>query len=223
MKNNLAFRAAAKMLAGLILVGLPLFLSAGTLSFPGAWRLLIALFACVLAMGAVLLLKSPDLLEKRLSNREKEDTQKRVVALSGLMFVLGFVAAGLDFRYCWAQLPGWLSWTATAIFLLGYAMFAEVTRENAWLSRTIEVHEGQQVVDTGLYGVVRHPMYTATLLMFLAMPVVLGSLVSLVLFLPYPVLIAARIKNEEEVLERELRGYTDYKRRVKYRMIPFVW
>lgn len=223
MKNNLAFRAAAKMLAGLILMGLPLFLAAGTFSFPGAWRLLIALFACVLAMGVVLLLKSPDLLEKRLSNREKEAAQKRVVALSGLMFVLGFVAAGLDFRYRWAQLPGWLSWTATAVFLLGYGMFAEVTRENAWLSRTIEVHEGQQVVDTGLYGIVRHPMYTSTLLMFLSMPVILGSLVSLVLFLPYPLLIAMRIRNEESVLERELRGYSDYKRKVKYRMIPFIW
>ena len=223
MKIKLFFRAMTAMLAGLVLMGLMLFLPAGTLAFPGAWRLLGALFIPMIALGAVLLIRAPELLEKRLSNREGEAAQRKVVKLSGLMFVLGFVAAGLDFRCGWTQLPGWLSVTATVIFLLGYGMYAEVMRENAWLSRTVEVQEDQKVIDTGLYGVVRHPMYAATMLMFLSMPVVLGSLVSLVCLLPYPILIAARIKNEEAVLESGLEGYADYRRRVKYRLLPFIY
>lgn len=223
MKSKLALSAGIKALAGLLLIGLLLFLPAGTLSWPGAWRLLAALFGPMLILGAFLLFKAPGLLEKRLANREKQDTQKRVVALSGLMFLLGFIAAGLDFRFQWTQLPDRLSWTATALFLLGYGLYAEVMRENAYLSRTVEIQENQKLIDSGLYGVVRHPMYTATILMFLAIPVVLGSLLSLILFLPYPLLIAARIKNEEAVLEDGLDGYTDYTRRVKYRLIPFIW
>lgn len=223
MKLRLFISAAAKALAGLVLMGLLLFLPAGTFAWPGAWRLLAALFGPMLILGAFLLFKAPDLLEKRLSGREEQNTQKRVVALSGLMFLLGFVAAGLDFRFHWMQMPGWLSWAAAAVFLLGYGLYAEVMRENAYLSRTVEIQENQKVIDTGLYSIVRHPMYTATILMFLAMPVVLGSLVALILFLPYPALIAARIKNEEAVLEEGLDGYADYKRRVKYRLIPFIW
>lgn len=223
MKSKLAISAASKLLAGLILLGLMLFWPAGTFAFPGAWRLLAALFVPMLILGAVLLAKSPALLEKRLSNKEEQAEQKRVVALSGLLFVAGFVLAGLDFRFGWTQLPDWLSWTATAVFLLGYAMYAEVMRENAYLSRTIEVQENQKVIDTGLYGAVRHPMYTATILMFLAMPMVLGSLIALFCLLPYPLLIAARIRNEESVLEAGLDGYSDYKRRVKYRLIPYIW
>jgi len=221
--KSLFFRAASKAAAGLILMGLMLFLPAGTLIWPGAWRLLAALFLPMLILGAVLLLKAPELLEKRLSNRESESAQKRVVALSGLMFVAGFVLAGLDFRFGWTQLPGWISWASAAVFLLGYGMYAEVMRENAYLSRTVEVQAGQKVIDTGLYGVVRHPMYTATILMFLAMPLTLGSLIAFVCFLPYPLLITARIKNEEAVLETGLEGYADYKRRVKHRLIPFIY
>jgi len=223
MKSRLFFSALAKTLAGFALMGLLLFLPAGTLDWSGAWRLLAALFGPMLVLGAFLLIKAPSLLEKRLSNREQQTAQKRVVALSGLMFLLGFVTAGLDFRFGWTQLPDWLSWTAVAVFLLGYGIYAEVMRENAYLSRTVEIQENQKVIDTGLYGIVRHPMYAATILMFLAMPVVLGSLVSLILFLPYPALIAARIKNEEKMLVEGLDGYVDYKRRVKYRLIPFIY
>lgn len=223
MKTKLFFRAALALLAGLILMGLMLFLPAGTFSFPGAWRLLGALFIPMLAMGAVMLLKAPALLKKRLANKEEQSTQKVVVKLTGLMFVLSFVLAGLDFRFGWTQLPGWLSWTAAGIFLLGYGIYAEVLRENAYLSRTIEVQENQKLIDTGLYGVVRHPMYSATVLMFLGMPVVLGSLISLICMLPYPLLIAVRIKNEETVLEEGLEGYSEYKQRVKYRLLPFIY
>ncbi len=223
MKIKLFFRALAAMLAGLILMGLMLFLPAGTIAFPGAWRLLGALFIPMLLLGAVLLVKSPGLLEKRLAHKEEQSAQRRVVGLSGLMFAISFVTAGLDFRFNWTQLPGWLSAAATVAFLLGYGMYAEVMRENAYLSRTVEVQKGQKLIATGLYSIVRHPMYSATVLMFLAMPVVLGSAISFVCLLPYPVLIAVRIKNEEAVLEAGLEGYSDYKRRVKYRMIPFVY
>ena len=223
MKIKLFFRAITAMLTGLILMGLMLFLPAGTIAFPGAWRLLGALFIPMLLLVAVLLVKSPGLLEKRLAHKEEQSAQRRVVGLSGLMFSISFVTAGLDFRFSWTQLPEWLSAAATAVFLLGYGMYVEVMRENAYLSRTVEVQQGQKLIDTGLYSIVRHPMYSATVLMFLAMPMALGSAISFILLLPYPVLIAARIKNEEAVLEDGLRGYSDYKRRVKYRVIPFVY
>lgn len=223
MKIKFFFRAITAMLTGLILMGLMLFLPAGTIAFPGAWRLLGALFIPMLLLVAVLLVKSPGLLEKRLAHKEEQSAQRRVVGLSGLMFSISFVTAGLDFRFSWTQLPEWLSAAATAVFLLGYGMYVEVMRENAYLSRTVEVQQGQKLIDTGLYSIVRHPMYSATVLMFLAMPMALGSAISFILLLPYPVLIAARIKNEEAVLEDGLEGYSDYKRRVKYRVIPFVY
>ena len=223
MNIKFFFRAITAMLTGLILMGLMLFLPAGTIAFPGAWRLLGALFIPMLLLVAVLLVKSPGLLEKRLAHKEEQSAQRRVVGLSGLMFSISFVTAGLDFRFSWTQLPEWLSAAATAVFLLGYGMYVEVMRENAYLSRTVEVQQGQKLIDTGLYSIVRHPMYSATVLMFLAMPMALGSAISFILLLPYPVLIAARIKNEEAVLEDGLEGYSDYKRRVKYRVIPFVY
>ena len=223
MKIKLFLRASAALTAGLILMGLMLFLPAGTFAFPGAWRLLGALFIPMLAMGTVMLIKAPELLKKRLANKEEQSAQKVVVRLSGLMFVLSFVFAGLDFRFGWTQLPDWLSWTAAGIFLLGYGMYAEVLRENAYLSRTIEVQENQKVIDTGLYGIVRHPMYSATVLMFLSMPLILGSSIAFICMLPYPLLIAARIRNEETVLEAGLKGYAEYRQRVKHRLIPFIY
>jgi protein-S-isoprenylcysteine O-methyltransferase Ste14 len=174
-------------------------------------------------MGVWLLINSPELLAKRLNNKEKETTQKHVVALSGLMFVGGFVVCGLDYRYSWSHMPWWIVGMAAVLFLLGYAMYAEVMRENAYLSRTIEVQENQKLIDTGLYGIVRHPMYTATLLMFLAMPLILGSLWGGAIFAVYPVLIIKRIQNEEQVLSIGLKGYTDYQQRVRWRLIPWVW
>jgi len=220
---KLALNALIKYVSGCMLLGLLLFLPAGTLAWGRGWLLMGLLFVPMLALGIILWLKEPKLLRKRLNGREGEDAQKKVVALSALVFLLGFVAAGLDFRFGLSKIPGWLVAAASAIFLLSYAMYAEVMRENAYLSRTIEVQEGQRVVDTGLYGIVRHPMYAATVLMFLSMPLVLGSWVSLAVFLAYPVLIAVRIRNEEKVLLEGLAGYEAYMKKVKYRMIPFVW
>ena len=187
------------------------------------WLLLGVLFVPMLILGVVLLIKSPDLLAKRLDLREKQSAQKRVVSLSALLFLLGFIAAGLDFRFGWTHVPFPVVLIASAVFLCSYGLYAEVLRENAYLSRTVKVEEGQRVIDTGLYGVVRHPMYFATVLLFLAMPLILGSWISFLIFLAYPVLIALRIRDEERLLERELTGYTEYKARVKYRLIPFIW
>lgn len=223
MDRALFFSAITKFILGLACVAALLFLPAGTLHYPNGWLLLILLFLPMLLAGAVLIAVNPDLLRRRLQAKENQSAQRRMVALSGLMFLCGFVAAGLDFRLGWSTVPGWLSACAAAVFLLAYALYAEVLRENTWLSRTIEVQEGQQVVDSGLYAIVRHPMYTATVLLFLSMPLVLGSWVSFAVFLPYPILIAARIRNEEQVLEQQLNGYTEYKLRVKYRMIPYIW
>jgi len=220
---KLAANAIAKFLCGLLAVGCLLFLPAGTLRYPDAWRFIGLLFIPIFLAGLVLLLKMPGLLEKRLRGKEKQAAQSRVVALSGLMFLAAFVLAGLDFRFGWSHIPLWLKWAASALMLAGYGLYAEVMRENAWLSRTIEVQAGQQVVDTGLYGVVRHPMYLATLLLFLAMPLVLGSWVALLVMLPYPAMIILRIRNEEEVLLRELAGYAAYRQKVKYRLIPYIW
>ena len=223
MDKQLLLDAIKKTVAGIVLIGLLLFVPAGTIHFRNGWLFCAVLFIPVLIMGVVLFLKAPDLLRKRLQEKEEQTEQKSVVAWSGLMFLGGFILAGLDFRFGWTQLPNAVVYSAAVLFLLGYAMFAEVMRENAFLSRTVEVQEGQTVVDTGLYGFVRHPMYSATIIMFLAMPLVLGSAVSFVVFLIYPVLIAKRIKNEEAVLEDGLNGYREYKQKVKYRMIPFVW
>ena len=223
MTKDLFIQALTKYLAGVVLAGLLLFLPAGTLDWPRGWLFMGVLFVPMLAAGVVMMLKSPDLLRRRLNAREKEMEQKQNIALSGGMFVAGFALAGLDYRFRWLQLPLWASLCAAALFLLGYALFGEVLRENEYLSRTVEVQAGQHVVDTGLYGVVRHPMYAATLVLFLMMPLILGSLIALVPFLAYPFIIARRIKNEELVLENGLEGYADYKRRVRYRLIPFIW
>lgn len=215
--------ASIKFLMGLVLVGLLLFLPAGTIHYPCGWLLVAVLFVPMFVAGVVMLFRSPELLQKRLDGKEKEVEQKSVVALSGVMFIAAFVVAGVNFRYSWTVMPSWAVWGAVAVFLLSYIMYAEVLRENAYLSRTIEVQENQKVIDTGLYGIVRHPMYSATVLMFLSMPLVLGSLPSFVIMLAYIPIIVKRIKNEEVVLLKGLDGYADYCRKVRYRIIPFVW
>jgi len=223
MKGKLLLNAAGKFLAGLLLISLLLFLPAGGFHYWNAWIFLGILFGPMLILGLVLWMKAPELLAKRLKNKEKESEQKQVVALSGLMFIGGFVVSALDFRFGWSNLPMWFVILAAVLQLVAYGMYAEVMRENAYLSRTVEVQENQKVVDTGLYGIIRHPMYTATILLFLAMPLVLGSLWGFVIFLIYPVVIAKRIRNEEMILEEQLDGYKDYKKKVKYRLIPFIW
>ena len=223
MDAKLFLQAIAKFLAGLLLVGLLLFLPAGTFAYWQAWLLMGILFIPMFIAGLVMMKKSPDLLRKRLDVKEEQPEQKEVIALSGLMFLAAFVAAGLNFRFGWIVLPAWVSWAAAVVFLLAYALYAEVLRENVWLSRTVEVQENQKVIDTGLYGIVRHPMYMSTLLLFLSMPLVLGSPVSFVIMLVYIPIIAKRIRNEEQVLENGLEGYAEYKRRVRYKVIPFVW
>ena len=223
MDKQLLLDGLKKTVAGIVMIGMLLFLPAGTIHYFNGWLFCGVLFIPVIIMGIVLFIKAPDLLRKRLQEKEEQAEQRSVVALSGLMFLAGFILAGLDFRFGWTQLPMWLVYAAAAAFLLGYGMFAEVMRENAYLSRTVEVQEGQVVVDTGLYGIVRHPMYTATVVMFLAMPLVLGSAVSFAVFLVYPFLLVQRIRNEEQVLEDGLVGYMEYKQKVKYRLIPFIW
>lgn len=223
MDKRLLGQALLKFTLGFFLVALLLFVPAGTLDYPNAWLLLAILFVPMFFAGLVLMVKNPDLLRRRLNARESEQEQKRVIALSGLMFLFGFIVAGLDHRFGWLPLPDRVSLGAAALFLLAYLLFARVLYENTYLSRTIEVQPDQQVIDTGLYAVVRHPMYAATLVLFLSMPLVLGSALSLLIFLFYPLIIAKRIKNEEQVLDRCLPGYSDYKTRVKYRLIPFIW
>ncbi|MBR4848197.1 MAG: isoprenylcysteine carboxylmethyltransferase family protein [Bacteroidaceae bacterium] len=222
-KIKLMASASIKFLTGLMLVGLLLFLPAGTLYYSCGWLLMAVLFVPMFVAGVVMLCYSPELLKKRLDAKEKEKEQKSVVALSGVMFVAAFVVAGLDFRYSWTLMPSWVLWSAVAVFLLSYVMYAEVMRENAYLSRTIKVQENQKVVDTGLYGIVRHPMYSATIFLFLSMPLVLGSLPSFVVMLAYIPIIVKRIRNEEAVLLKGLDGYADYCRKVRYRIIPFVF
>ena len=220
---RLAMQALAKYLAGLALVMLLLFAPAGTWAYWQGWLFIGIMFVSMLLLGVVLLLKSPELLKKRLNAKEKQETQRTVVALSGVMFVAGFVLAGLDRRFGWSGMPWQVSVVAAVVQLIAYALYAEVMRENAYLSRTVEVQRGQKVIDTGLYGIVRHPMYAATLLLFLAMPLVLGSWVALIVFLVYPAVIVRRIRNEEQVLRAELEGYEAYLGKVKYRIIPFIW
>ena len=223
MKKNLFLEAILKFLLGVLLVGALIFLSAGTLRFFGGWLLMGVLFLPMFCAGLVMLKKNPNLLRSRLDAKEKRKTQDMVVKLSGLMFVAGFILAGLDFRFGWLPLPDWVNWAAAVVFLTAYLLYAEVLRENAYLSRTIEVQEGQKVVSTGLYGIVRHPMYAVTLMLFLSMPFVLGSLLSFLCFLPYPFLIAKRLLDEEKFLEQELTGYKEYKEKAKYRLIPGIW
>ena len=225
MKVDLKLMASAsiKFLMGLVLVGLLIFLPAGTMDYPCGWLLMAVLFVPMFIAGVVMALLSPRLLKKRLDAKEKENEQKSVVAMSGIMFIAAFVVAGLNYRYSWSIMPSWVVWSAVALFLLSYLMYAEVLRENAYLSRTIEVQQGQKVIETGLYGIVRHPMYSATIVLFLSMPLVLGSLPSLVIMLVYIPLIVKRIKNEEKVLLDGLDGYADYCSKVKYRLLPFAW
>ena len=222
-KIKLMALASTKLFTGLVLVGLLLFLPAGTIHYSCGWLLMAVLFVPMFIVGVLMLLRSPELLKRRLNAKEKETEQKKVVALSGVMFIVAFVVAGLNFRYSWIAMPTWSVWSAVAVFLLSYIMYTEVLRENEYLSRTIEVQENQKVIDTGLYGIVRHPMYSATVLMFLSMPLVLGSLPSFVIMLAYIPIIVKRISNEEKVLMNELCGYREYCNRVKYRLIPFVY
>ena len=223
MKNNLFLQALKKIIAGFVAIGLLLYLPAGTLHYWNAWVFVAILFVPMFFLGIVMLFKSPKLLEKRLDTKEKVNEQKWVVALSGIMFIAAFVVAGLNFRYSWHSLPDYVIWIGVGVFLLSYLMYAEVMRENAFLSRTIEIQENQKVIDTGLYGVVRHPMYSATLLMFLSIPLILGSLVSFVIMLAYIPIIAIRMRSEEKILEEGLKGYKEYKKKVKYKVLPFAW
>ena len=223
MTVKLFIQAIIKFAAGLILVGLLLFLPAGTFAFWQAWLFIGILFVPMLIAGFVMMFRSPELLRKRLNAKEEQKEQKAVVALSGIMFLASFVIAGLNFRFKWFVMPDWTVIIGTVVFLFAYAMYAEVLRENAYLSRTIEVQEDQKVIDTGLYGIVRHPMYSATLFLFISMGFVLASPISVAILLLYIPIIAKRMKNEEKILEEGLEGYTDYKKRVKYKVIPFVW
>ena len=223
MTTKLFIQALTKFTVGLIIVGLLLFLPAGTFAYWQAWLFIGFLFVPMFIAGIWLMFSSPELLRKRLSAKEEQGEQKWVVALSGLLFIAMFVVAGLNFRFGWLLMPNWTIYVAAGIFLLGYALYAEVMRENVWLSRTVEVQENQQVIDTGLYGIVRHPMYSATLILFLSIPLVLNSVWSFALMLLYIPIIVKRIRNEEIVLERDLAGYTEYKQRVRYRLIPYIW
>ena len=222
-KGNLFVQALGKFLLGVVILGVLIFLSAGSFRFWNGWLLMGILFVPMFFAGLIMLWRNPDLLRKRLNAKEKEGEQKKVVAISGLLFIAVFVAAGLNWRFRWWIVPDAVVWVAAALFLVSYLLYAEVLRENTFLSRTIEVQESQKVIDTGLYGIVRHPMYSATTILFLTMPLVLGSPISFLIMLGYLPLIAKRIRSEESVLEQGLEGYAEYKKRVKYRMIPFIW
>ena len=223
MNRNLFIQAVLRFFAGVLIVSLLLFLPAGTIRYPQGWLLMGILFVPMFAAGLVMLKKNPELLEKRLNVKEEETEQKEVILLSAVMFLAAFVLAGLSFRFGWWMLPFPVSIIAAIVFLAAYALYAEVLRENTYLSRTIEVQEDQKVIDTGLYGIVRHPMYMATVFLFLAMPLVLGSVISFLIMLCYIPIIAKRIRNEEKVLTEGLQGYEEYRKKVKYRMIPFIW
>lgn len=223
MTRKLFVQAMTKFFAGVLAVGLLIFLPAGTLRFGQGWLLMEVLFVPMFLAGLFLMVKDPDRLRRRLDAREKEMTQKTVLLLSGLMFLAAFVLAGLSFRFGWLRFPRWVSVLGAILFLLGYVLYAFVLKENAYLARTVKVEKGQKLVDTGLYGVIRHPMYAATLLLFLSMPLILGSLLSLLMMLVYPFIIARRIQNEEQVLMRELPGYREYRKKVRWRLIPFLW
>lgn len=223
MTRELYFSAILKFTAGVFLLTVLLFLPAGTVHWFGGWLLMGILFVPMFLAGLVMMAVNPNLLRSRLNAKEKEREQDLVVKLSGLMFLVGFILAGLDFRFGWSRLPDWVNILGAVLFLTAYALYAEVLRENTWLSRTIEVQEGQTVVSTGLYGIVRHPMYAVTLVLFLSMPLVLGSVPAFVVFLAYPLIIAKRIRNEEEVLKRDLPGYSEYLQKVRWRLIPYIW
>ena len=223
MSYKLFFQAITKFLIGALLVGALIFVPAGTIKFLNGWIFMGVLFVPMFIFGIYLMFKNPDLLKRRLNAKEKEGEQKTVIALSGLMFMAGFVIAGLNYRFAWVVLPNIVTIIASIVFVISYILYAEVLRENTYLLRTIEVEKGQKVVDTGMYGIVRHPMYIVTILLFLSIPLILGSIISFVIFLMYPFIIIKRIKNEEKVLERDLEGYIEYEKKVKYRLIPFIW
>lgn len=223
MTTKLFIQAITKILLGVVSVGLLIFLPAGTVFFKNGWILMAILFVPMFLAGIVMMFKNPELLKRRLKSKERQKGQRAVITLSGLMFFAGFTVAGLTFRFNWFTLPDTVTAFAAAVFLAAYILYAEVLRENTYLSRIIEVEENQKVIDTGLYAIVRHPMYSATVILFLSMPIVLGSLYSFFIFLLYPFVIAKRIKEEECFLEKELDGYTEYKKRVRYRLIPFIW
>ena len=220
---RLVFSALTKLFVGLAAIATLLFTPAGTFIFPGAWRLLMLLFIPMLIIGIIFYIWAPSTLERRMRAKEERSKQKGVVALSGLLFLACFILAGLDFRFRWSEIPNWVTWTASSIFVLSYGIYAEVMRENEWLSRSIEVAEGQKVVSTGLYGIIRHPMYTATIGMFLAMPIVMGSWWAFAIMLPYIPVIMSRIKDEENLLLKELEGYSEYAKKVRWRLIPYIW
>lgn len=220
---KLLIEALTKFACGLLLVGLLIFLPAGTLAYTYGWYFIALLFVPMLAVGVLMLIKSPEFLKKRLDAKEKQSAQKGVLAFSGLMFIAGFVVAGLDFRFGWSNMPTWVIITASVLFLADYALYAEVMRENAYLSRTVKVEQGQTVVDTGLYGIVRHPMYAVTIELFLMIPLILGSWYALIPFSFYPAIIIVRLKDEEALLTQELPGYEAYKQKVKYRLLPYIW
>lgn len=223
MTKKLFFQAIFKFLLGIILVGVLIFLPAGTIEYINGWIFMGVLFIPMFIAGIIMMFKNPKLLASRLDAKEKQKEQGILIKLSGLMFIVGFILAGLDYRFKWIVLPEYITYIFAVVFLLAYVMWAEVLRENTYLSRTIKVEDNQKVVDTGLYGIVRHPMYTATIFLFLSMPLVLGSLISFFVFLFYPILIIFRIIHEERFLEKELEGYVEYKKKVKYRIIPFIW
>lgn len=223
MDYKLFMQAMIKFVLGFVIIALLIFIPAGTLRYWNAWLFMGLLFVPMFAAGIILMIKNPDLLRKRLNAKEKEPEQKKVIVINGMMFICGFVTAGLNYRFEWFLLPKWIVAVAAVIFLAAYALYGEVLRENTYLSRTVEIQENQKVIDTGLYGIVRHPMYFSTILLFLSMPLVLGSLLSFAVFLIYPIIMAKRIKNEEQVLEKGLSGYLAYKNKVKYRVFPFIW
>ena len=220
---KLLFETIIKFVLGIIIIGSLLFLPAGTFTFWNAWLFMGLLFIPMFFVGLVLWLKNKELLKKRINGREKKGTQRSVVFITLIMFVTSFVISGLDFKYNWSRLPIWLISLGSVTLLISYAIYIEVMRENTYLSRTVEIQENQKVIDTGLYGIVRHPMYMATTFLYLSFPIVLGSLIGFIIFLPFPFVLAKRIKNEEEVLEKGLDGYKKYKEKVKYKMVPFIW
>ena len=223
MNRKLFYQAIIKYLLGVLIVGSLLFIPANSFTYWNGWLFMGLLFIPMFIAGIVLMIKNHELLKKRLNAKEKENEQKLVLLFSGLMFVFGFIVAGLNYRFKWVELPNIVIIISSFLFIIAYILYAEVLRENKYLSRTIEIQENQKIIDTGLYGIIRHPMYAVTMLLFLVIPLILGSIISFVIFLIYPVIISKRIKNEEKVMEKELKGYSDYKRKVKYKILPFVW
>ena len=223
MNIKLFIQAIIKYVFGVLIVGGLLFIPANSFDYWNGWLFMGLLFIPMLIAGIVLMIKNPELLKKRLNAKEREKEQKWVLLFSGLMFIVGFIVAGLNYRYKWIEMPNVVTIISSILFIIAYILYAEVLRENTYLSRTIEVQENQKVIDTGLYGIVRHPMYAVTILLFLTMPLILGSIISFIIFLIYPIIIGKRIKNEEKVLEKNLKGYAEYKKKVKYKVIPFVW